>query len=69
MDFHNNLECLSIESLSSLVQCLEVRLEPKLMRHLSDAPLMGRLLDLPTNIRLNRQYLPETNTLAYYENA
>jgi len=35
------------------------------MKHLSDAPLWGRLLALPTNIRIG---LPETNTLAYYKN-
>jgi hypothetical protein len=38
------------------------------MKYLSDAPLQGRLLALPTNIRLGWQYLQETNTLAYYEN-
>ncbi len=32
---------------------------------LSGSPLQGRLLSLPTNIRLG---LPGTNTLAYYEN-
>jgi hypothetical protein len=37
------------------------------MKNLSDAPLKGRLLALPTNIRLGWQYLPGTNTLAYYE--
>jgi hypothetical protein len=35
------------------------------MKHLSDAPLYGRLLALLTNIRLGWQYLPRTNTLAY----
>jgi hypothetical protein len=30
--------------------------------------LRYKLLDFPTNIRLGWQYLPETNTLAYYEN-
>ncbi len=35
------------------------------MKHLSDAPLQGRLLALPTNIQLGWQYLPETNALAY----
>ncbi len=38
------------------------------MKHLSDAQLVDRLLALPTNIRQGWQYLPETNTLAYYEN-
>jgi len=37
------------------------------MKHLSDAPLVDRLLALPTNIRLGWQYLPETDTLAYYK--
>jgi len=30
---------------------------------------VGRLLALLTNVRLGWQYLPETNTLAYYENS
>jgi hypothetical protein len=38
------------------------------MKHLSNAPLVGRLLALPTNIRLGWQYFPETYTIAYYEN-
>jgi hypothetical protein len=38
------------------------------MKYLSEAPLVGRLLASPTNIGLGWQYLPETNTLAYYEN-
>jgi hypothetical protein len=37
------------------------------MKHLSDAPLLGRLLTLPTNIRLCLKGLPTTNTLAYKE--
>jgi hypothetical protein len=37
------------------------------MKDLSDAPLKSRLLALPTNIRIGWQYLPKTNTLAYYE--
>jgi hypothetical protein len=35
------------------------------MKPLSDAPLVGRLLALPTNIRLGWQYLPETDTRHY----
>jgi hypothetical protein len=46
---------------------LEIRLEPKNMKHLSDTPLQGRLLALPTKIRLGWQYLPETNTLTDYK--
>jgi hypothetical protein len=38
------------------------------MNQLSDALLKGRILALPTNIRLGRQYMQGTNTLAYYEN-
>ncbi len=33
------------------------------MKHLADALLQGRLLALPTNIRLGWQYLPGTNIL------
>jgi hypothetical protein len=36
---------------------------------LSDAPLYGRLLALPTNVRLGWKDLPGTNALAYYEKA
>ncbi len=38
------------------------------MKHLSGAPLKGRPLALPANIRLGWKSLPGTNTLAYYEN-
>ncbi len=34
---------------------------------LAGAPLLGRLLDLPANIRLGWKGLPGTNALAYYE--
>jgi hypothetical protein len=44
---------------------LEVRLELKQISLYT--PLLGRLLALPTNIRLGWQYLPGSNTLAYYE--
>jgi hypothetical protein len=37
------------------------------MKHLSDAPLYGRLLALLTNIRLSWKGLAGTNALAYYE--
>jgi hypothetical protein len=36
------------------------------VKHLSGAQLLGRLLGLPTNIRLGWKSLPGTNTLAYY---
>ncbi len=39
------------------------------MKHLSDAPFYGRLLALPTNIRLSWKGLPGTNTPAYYEDS
>jgi len=35
---YNNLERLSLASLSSLVLCLQVRPEPTRVKHLSDAP-------------------------------
>ncbi len=35
---------------------------------LSGAPLYGKLLALPANIRLGWKGLPGTNTQAYYEN-
>ncbi len=37
------------------------------MEHLAVAPLYGRLLDLPTNIRLGWKGLPGTYTLAYHK--
>jgi hypothetical protein len=37
------------------------------VKHLSDAPLKGRLLALPTDIRLGWKGLPGINALAYYE--
>ncbi len=37
------------------------------MKHLSGAPLKGRFLTSPTNIKLSRKGLPRTNTLAYYK--
>jgi hypothetical protein len=36
--------------------------------HIKGSSLKGRLLALPTNIRLGWKGLPGTNTLAYYEN-
>jgi hypothetical protein len=38
------------------------------VKHLSGAPFYGRLLALPTNIRLGCKGLPGTNALAYYKN-
>jgi len=37
------------------------------VKHLSGAPLYGRLLALLANIRLGWKRLPGTNALAYYE--
>jgi hypothetical protein len=45
----------------------EIIAYPK-VKHLSDAPLLGTLLALPTIIRLDWIFLPGTNTIAYYEN-
>jgi hypothetical protein len=39
------------------------------VKDLLGAPLWGRTLALPTNIRLGRESLPGTNTQASYENA
>ncbi len=39
------------------------------MKHLSGAPLNGKLLALPTNIRLDWKGLPFANAIAYYENS
>ncbi len=44
----NKLECLSLASLSSLLSCLRVRLEPTQVRHISGTPLHGRLLASPS---------------------
>jgi hypothetical protein len=38
-----------------------------IVNHLLGNPLYGRLLALPTNIRLGWKSLPGTNALAYYE--
>jgi hypothetical protein len=39
------------------------------VKHISGAPPLGRLLALPTNIRLGWRGLAGTNTLVYYEKA
>jgi hypothetical protein len=46
---------------------LRVRPESTRMEHLKGAPILGRLLDLPTNITPGWKGLSVTNTLAYYE--
>jgi hypothetical protein len=58
---------MSLASLSSLVLCLQVSLEPSQVKHLSGAPLLGRLLAHPQCIRLNWEGLSGINALAYYE--
>jgi hypothetical protein len=67
-DFRNKLECLSLSSLSSLVQCYWVRpgAYPR-VEHLKVAS-HGKTLALSANIRLGWKGLPGTNTLAYYKN-
>ncbi len=61
------LECLSLACHYNLILCMRVRLEPTRVKHLLGVPLFGRLMNLPTNIRLGREGLPGTNTQAYYE--
>ncbi len=43
-------------------------MEPTRVKHLTGAPLEGRLLALPTNTRPGWKSLPVTNPLAYYGN-
>ncbi len=49
----NKLECLSLETLSSQVLKLRARPEPTQLEHRSDASFLGKLLVLPTNVRLD----------------
>jgi len=56
MNFCNNLELLSLASLSSIFQCLWARLELTRVRHLS-----GMLLVLPTKNILGWKGLPGSN--------
>jgi hypothetical protein len=37
------------------------------VKHLPGAPLLGKVLVSPTNIRIGGRGLPETNTPAYHE--
>jgi hypothetical protein len=39
------------------------------VKHLSFAQLYGKLLALPTNVRLGLKFLPGANTVTYYENS
>jgi hypothetical protein len=55
-----------IESLGKPFQgILRVRTVPTPVKPLSGDPLGGRLMALPTSIRLGWKGLPGTNTLAY----
>jgi hypothetical protein len=45
-----------------------IKLFRPLVTNLRGAPIKGRPLALPSNIRLSWKGLPGTNTLAYYEN-
>ncbi len=56
-DIQNKLEFLSLASLSSLVYCWQVRPEPTWMKHLTGAPLKGRPLALPKNIKTRLERL------------
>ncbi len=58
-----------MESLSNLFYCLIEKLEPTQLKQLLGFPLLGRLLALPTNIRISWKGLAGTSTLAYYENS
>ncbi len=46
---------------------MRVRPEPTQVQHLSGAPLKGKLMALPANIRLGWKDQPGTNNLAYYK--
>ncbi len=56
------------QALPAQANILQVRPKHTRVKHLSGAPLQGRLLTLPTNLRLGLKGLPGTNILAYYEN-
>jgi hypothetical protein len=60
-NWHNKLECLSLANLYSLGLCSPAMLEPARGMQISGFPLLGRLLSLPTNIRLGwKGYQDET---------
>jgi len=44
---------------------LRAKPEPTQLECLSDASFLGKLLVLPTNVRLAKKFLPGANTLAY----
>jgi hypothetical protein len=49
----DKLERLSLETLSSQSKNLRARAEPTQLEHLSDTSLLGKLLELPENVRLD----------------
>jgi hypothetical protein len=53
---------MSLESFSSLVYCLLVKLDPTLLNSLSGPLIEGRLLAMPTIIRIGWKCFPGTNT-------
>jgi hypothetical protein len=59
MNSYRELEYLSLAGLSSLVKCLQIRLEPTRVKPLSGAPLQDRFLALPIGVRV----LPEGDCL------
>ncbi len=69
MPFLYKLERLSLASLFTLVKYLQVRPELTQVNLLSGAPLYGRLLALPANIKLSWKGLTGTNAHAYNEKA
>jgi len=56
------LQSLYQVSLSRLPSCLRIRPEPTQVKHLSGAPVLGKLLALPINIRLGWKGQPRTKT-------
>jgi hypothetical protein len=61
----NKLEHLSLENLSSQVLEFEGKPDPTQLEHLSDASLLGKLLVLPANVKLDWKVIAVSNTLAY----
>ncbi len=57
----NKRECLPLAGLACLVYCLQIRLEPTWVKHLSDAPLLVRLLAIlakALRVALQHKMLP-----------
>jgi hypothetical protein len=69
-EFCIKLKCPSLASFfARIVWCLWVREESTKVKHLSGAPLQGKLLALPSNNELGWKGLPGANTLVYYKNS